>query len=228
MEFYKIWQTKSGMIGVNKLSLGDLLFGVPIVMLIVATIFIALLAPILPSILFLIYFIWMVTSDHTNQLEIKQRLFINVLTIITVIYYLVDFHYGWVSFSILGTVVGVEGMNGLARWNLSVGVINLLFFLLGHEIFYNIKKFKVLLFMLFISLMMFYLRTPTEYIVRDVIGQSTQDFTIGLRSDGYVDDSITDEERAIEVNERKIKELEKEIEMKQYDIDYANGKDNRY
>ena len=85
----------------------------------------------------------------SNDLEVRQRLGLNVLTVIAVIYYLLDFHYGWISFSILGTVVGVEGMNKMAQINLGLGFISVIYFFMGHEIYYNIPKFKGLFFICF-------------------------------------------------------------------------------
>jgi hypothetical protein len=75
MEFYKVWKTRGGLIGVNKLTLGDVV-GVQVVIFMLIIIMIAILVLFFPVVLFGIYILLMLgkgirPSNYTSQNFLK-------------------------------------------------------------------------------------------------------------------------------------------------------------
>lgn len=141
MEFYKIWKTRSGIIGVNKMTLVDLI-GVNFLVLIFYFFLLMLAVQIVPILLLLFYVVLLLNnrlSVENGAFDTQQRLLINILTIISVVYFLVDFHFGWVSFKIFSGVVSKETFDSFAAFNLSIGLVSVFLFFIGHEIYKSAK-----------------------------------------------------------------------------------------
>lgn len=226
MEFYQVFKF-AGTIAVNRLSVRDMVY-VQFITLIVFIILAAIVSLILPTLLLIIYCLWMFNNDGAGgEFNIKQRLFLNVLTVVAVIYYVLDFHYGWVSFQILGTVISVETMDKIAAYNLSLGLISLLLFLFGHEL-YRIGEIKLIRVILLISFVFFgfkFSSIVSSRLVASVITQCTDEFTTGVREEGYEPAYYkTDEERQRDIDEREREDQEKEERLRQFDRDYSDGK----
>ena len=224
MEFYKIWRGYGGTIGVNKLSLFDMV-KVQGITVLVFVILIALISVALPTIIFGCYVLWMMMMNGYEG-STKERLTLNIITVLSVIYYLIDFHFGFVSFHILGGVISKETLNDVAIFNVSVGIVSIACFFIGHEMFkgfVNNHFIRVLLFGVMIFFAFKIVKPVSTYIVTNVVTQCDREFNIGVRSDGYIA-PMSDDEREQKVLERKRKEAEKDAQMKQYDIDYSNGK----
>ena len=218
MEFYKIWSFR-GMIGVNKLTLTDVLIGVPLMSIIVYMIILAFSAPIAPALLTVFYIGSIYNSDGTNLNAIKQRLGLNLLTIVSVIYYLLDFHYGWLSFSILSTVVSPSGMNTIAETNLILGLVAIFYFFFGHQLFYGLQKFRKVVFLLIGYVLIWIAGSVSHYVITNMITPSTKEYVIK-----YTDDSPTDQDRLNDKNKRELEEAKRDAKMKQYDnVGYING-----
>ena len=135
MEFFNIWQTKSGLIGVNRLTLGDLIT-VNIMVYVIYFILLMLIVQFLPIMLLTFYIVYLFNgrmTDENSAFDTKQRLFVNILSIISVIYFLIDFHLGWASFNSFSSVVSKETFDSFAIFNFSIGLINIFLFFLGHE-----------------------------------------------------------------------------------------------
>ena len=137
MEFFKIWQTKGGVIGVNRMSLGDLI-GANIMVLVIYFLLLMLVVQLLPILLISFYVILLLNNRldvESGAYDTQQRLVINILTVISVIYFLIDFHFGWLSFKIFSVAVSKETFDSFATLNLSIGLVSVFLFFLGHEIF---------------------------------------------------------------------------------------------
>ena len=112
MEFYKIWKTRGGLIGVNKLTLGDVI-GVEIVTFFMLMILVAILVAFFPVIFFVIYLLLMIGLDGDER-GVTTRLGVNIVTVITTIYFLFDYHFGWYSHQILATSMYAETYDAMA------------------------------------------------------------------------------------------------------------------
>ena len=136
MEFYKIWNTRGGLVGVNRLILRDLI-GIELTVGMIYLITLALFVQFLPIIMLFWYFCHLLDEHFSGDISrvTEQRLIINILTVISVIYYMLDFHFGFFSFSISTIFMSENTLNWIAKVNLSIGLISIFLFFLGHEIY---------------------------------------------------------------------------------------------
>jgi hypothetical protein len=226
MEFFKIWQTKGGVIGVNRMSLGDLI-GANIMVLVIYFLLLMLVVQLLPILLISFYVILLLNNrldDESGAYDTQQRLMINILTIISVIYFLLDFHFGWLSFSIFSVAVSKETFDSFAILNLSIGLVSTLLFFLGHE-FYKQATTPLIRLAMFVLIVYFgikFTRPISSAIINNVITQYNDAEIQKNRDELKLNDELNSDENREKSNaERKQKELEKEQKLKDFDKEYA-------
>ena len=203
MEFFQIFRF-GGTIAVNRLSVKDMV-AVGFITLILYLVLLALISLILPIVLLGLYVIWMFTNDgYGGDYNVKQRLTLNIMTVMAVVYYMLDFHFGWISYHIIGSAMSKESLDAVASFNLTVGVVSLLLFFFGHEL-YRIPSNQFIRLIFFCGIIFFgfkMIRPLTRSVVSSTITQSTATLEIPLTQE----------------------EIEEDDEMRQFDEDYANGK----
>jgi Fe2+ transport system protein B len=194
--------------------------------IIVYIVLMALIALVLPTILLSLYVIWMFTNNGDGgALNIKQRLTLNLMTIISVLYYLLDFHYGWISFQILGGTMSKETLDTVATFNLTIGILSVGLFFFGHEL-YRLAERPLIRVLFFLSILYFGVKMVqpiSNSLIHYTITQSTDMFDMGVREENYVNPyDKTDEERQQEIDERDVREREREERLRQFDNEWAN------
>lgn len=229
MEFFKIWQTRGGVIGVNRMSLSDLV-GANLMVLAIYFLLLMLVVQLLPILLisFYIILLWNNRLDVENgAYDTQQRLAINILTVISVIYFLIDFHFGWLSFKTFSIAVSKETFDSFATLNLSIGLVSVFLFFIGHEIFKTATSMLMRLGM-FVLIVYFGIKF-TKPISRSIINNTiTQynDVDIQKNRDTLKEYDIQqqerDENREEEAEIRKQEEADKEQEMRDFDKEYAD------
>jgi len=203
MEFFQIFRF-GGTIAVNRLSVKDMV-AVGFITLILYLVLLALISLILPIVLLVLYVIWMFTNNgYGGDYNVKQRLTLNIMTIVAVIYYMLDFHFGWISYHILGDAIGKEGLDAVASFNLTIGVLSIVFFFVGHEL-YRLGENHLLRVIFFCGIIYFgfkVVRPIATSIVSNGITQSTATLEIPMSEE----------------------DIERDDKMRQFDEDYENGK----
>lgn len=182
MEFYSLFKFR-GTIGVNKLTLGDMIW-VEIFMICFYIFLVSLFALISPTLLFGFYVLWMFFGNGGHGYDgkaVPQRLYVNIFTVIAVIYYILDFHYGWISYKIMGSVISKEGLDGVASFNIVIGLMSTIFFFIGHELYRLGESWllRIVLFSIAIYFGFKMLSPIGDYIVTDLITQSTTEIITG-------------------------------------------------
>lgn len=229
MEFYKIWQTRGGVIGVNKMSLGDLI-GANIMVLVVYFFLLMLVVQLLPILLLAFYVVLLLNNrldDKSGAYDTQQRLAINILTVISVIYFLIDFHFGWLSFKIFSVGISKETFDSFATLNLSIGFVSLFLFFLGHE-FYKRATSSLIRLVMFVFIVYVGIKLTKPFsnnIINNIITQYN-DIDIQKNRDALKEYDIQqqerDENREKEAEIRKQEEANKEQEMRDFDKEYAD------
>lgn len=227
MEFFKIWQTRGGVIGVNRMSLGELI-GANIMVLVVYFILLALLVQLLPIIMFGFYIILLLNNrlhSPISDFDTRQRLMVNVLTVISVIYFLLDFHFGWISFHIFSGVISKETFDSFAIFNLSIGLVSVILFFLGHDLYKSasstLGRFGIFILLVFFGFK--FCNPISRYFVTNVVSQYNDAELMKLREDMKIyDEQNSDENFQLREDERKNEEAQKEQEMRDFDKEYAN------
>jgi len=225
MEFYKLWRGWGGTIGVAKFSLGEMV-GIQFVSLLIYVIALALAVSILPMILFAIYLFSIISRDSDEQSSV-YRLWINILTVISTIYFLFDYHYGWFSFKLLGGVMYAETYDWLATTNLSIGLISILLFFVGHEV-YRVSPSKLLrvvaiLFFVFIGFK--FTDKISESIVPNLITQYNDEELTNKRLEmkkSYDENHHSDEYYENQILEMEEEDRKQEQRNKDFDKNFAN------
>ena len=224
MEFYKLWRTRGGLIGVNKLTLGDLI-RIQFVLLILVMILIAVAIAFVPIILFGLYIILMFALDGGDE-SVRLRLGVNVLTVVFTIYFLLDFHFGWYSHFLLGSSMYAETYDAIAIRNVSVGLMSIATFFIGHEIYRASanRLARVGIFLVFLFFGFKFTNSISTAIITNVITQYNDAELEQERHDLKIWDeqnTTTEEERLQKKIDKLEKEKEKEQELKDFDKNFA-------
>jgi hypothetical protein len=191
MEFYKIWRGWGGTIGVHKMSLGDLAMNY-LVVLVVYFILLGVLVTFLPTILIGLYLLWIIGSDmeYGQSLEAcQQRVMLNILTIVSVVYFMIDFHFGLISFNTVGAMTYKETMDGLAIWNLSIGIISVILIFFGHHV-YSMGSRRIFRIFCIIALcygLNKFTKPLSSGIVNNVITQCETDESVNDSRQSFID-----------------------------------------
>lgn len=174
MEFYKLFNFR-GTIGVNKLTLGDMV-GVEIVMLLIYVFLGALFGLIAPTILFGFYVLWMISGNGGTGNDgnaVPQRLYINVFTVVSTLYFLLDFHFGWLTFRVLGQVMSKETYDAVASFNVTLSLLSIVTFFIGHEVYRlgEVWIVRVILFCIALYFGFKFFSPIGDYIVTNLVTQ---------------------------------------------------------
>lgn len=182
MEFYKIWRGWGGTIGIHKMSLGDLAMNY-LVVLVVYFILLGVLVTFLPTILLGFYLLWIISSDMEYGQDLyacQQRVMINILTILSVVYFMFDFHFGLISFNTVGVMTYKETLDGIAIWNLVVGFMSLMLIFFGHHVYSmgSRRIFRIFMLIALLYAVNKFTKPLGRYIVNDVVTQCTTDESV--------------------------------------------------
>lgn len=179
MEFYKIWRGWGGTIGVHKMSLGDLAMNYVLVV-VLYLVLLAVMVAILPTILIGIYLLWLINTDMeggNDTPNIQQRQVLMLMSIIGVVYFMIDFHFGFIAFKIIGSAMAKETMDGLAVYNLALGIVSTILYFFGHRI-YCLSPLRIARIGLILATVWFgykFSKAISTPIVRSVITQCSDD-----------------------------------------------------
>lgn len=191
MEFYKVWRSWGGTFGVHKMTLGDLFMNYIIVVL-VYLVLLGLFVTILPTILVGFYLLWIINSDMENGESeecIQQRQVLMILAVISVVYFLIDFHFGLVAFKIIGTATYSDTMDGIAVYNLALGFVSVLLFFLGHTV-YSLSPVRLGRIVLILALVWFgykFSKAISRPIISNVVTQCVDDEAVNSARQSYID-----------------------------------------
>jgi signal transduction histidine kinase len=226
MEFFNIWQTKSGLIGVNRLTLGDLIT-VNIMVYVIYFILLMLIVQFLPIMLLTFYIVYLFNgrmTDENSAFDTKQRLFVNILSIISVIYFLIDFHLGWASFNSFSSVVSKETFDSFAIFNFSIGLINIFLFFLGHECYKYAKTWlhRLAMFVIIVILGFKIGKPISRYFIHNVITQYNDTELTKVREEMKIEDEYNSDENIQKRKaEREEEEAKTEQRLKEFDKNFA-------
>lgn len=193
MEFYKIWRGWGGTIGVHKMTLGDLAMNYAVV-LIVYFILLGILVTFLPTLLLGIYLLWMIGSDMEggqDQSACQQRSMLNILTIVSVIYFMIDFHFGLISFNTVGVMTYKETMDGIAIYNLAIGLVSVLLFFFGHSVYAlgggTLRIFRIFAILSIVWFGYKFTKPISRFVVNNVVTQCADDESVNDARQSYID-----------------------------------------
>lgn len=214
MEFYKIWRARGGTIGVNKMSLNDMIRA-EITIVLLYVILLALFVTVLPTLLFGFYMLWMISSDSGEGYDgraSEQRLVVNILTVIASLYFLLDFHFGWIAFNIFGGICYAETYDSIAIYNTTIGLLSILYFFVGHELYRlgESRLIRIAIFLVITYIAFNFCKKISTVIVNNVVTQCVDEEMIETRS--KLTESTFDRERDNERYDRWEKERQERID----------------
>ena len=178
MEFFHIWKSWGGTYGVNRLTLGDMAMAY-VGSIVIYIALLGLGVGVIPTVLLGFYLLWLIADDPAiyGCETTEQRMVINILTIIGVIYYMVDFHFGWLMFNIFGSITFKETLDNMAIYNLTIGFVSVLLLFVGHDI-YRAASVRIARVAIMLSLVFFsytFIRPISSGIVHNLITQCADD-----------------------------------------------------
>jgi hypothetical protein len=181
-------------------------------------ILVAVAIAFVPMILFSLYIILMFSLDGGDE-SVHLRLWVNALTVLTTIYFLLDFHFGWYSHSILASSMYADTYDGIAINNVSVSLMSVVTFFIGHEIYRASanRLIRVITLLVFIFFGFKFTNKISTAIVSNVVIQYTDS---ELEQERY-DLKIWDEQNTTTEEERLQKKIDKEQELKDFDKNFA-------
>jgi hypothetical protein len=130
LRFYQIFNF-GGTIGVNGLSFGELI-AANFISFIVMIILLGLLAALFPIIMLLAYGL-LVLAGNWEQMQI-DRIRVNILSMVGYVYFMIDYHYGFIGWRVLNTFAGSEFVDKFCYINTALFLFNIFLFLLGNNI----------------------------------------------------------------------------------------------
>lgn len=134
LRFYQIFRF-GGAIGVNSLSLGELIFA-NITGFVVFLILASIIGVLLPFILLGLYGLFLLLPNgDVNKMD---KLRCNILGILSYIYFLIDYHYGFLGTTIISHYMGSDFLNNMCYLQTSLFIINVLLIFYGDKVFYQI------------------------------------------------------------------------------------------
>ncbi len=134
LRFYQIFRF-GGAIGVNSLSLGELIFA-NITGFVVFLILVSIIGVLLPFILLGLYGLFLLLPNgEVNRLD---KLRCNIIGILSYIYFLIDYHYGFLGTTIISHYMGSDFLNNFCYLQTALMIINVLLIFYGDKVFYQI------------------------------------------------------------------------------------------
>ncbi len=133
IKFYDIFNF-GGTIAVMEFSLGELL-AVNAFSYFVTFLIMALLAAFFPFLMLLFYIIFLLLGNwEKNLIERAQT---NLLGAVGYIYFMIDYHYGFIGWSFVYHIFGKEALDKLCFLNTTLFVLNIILLFFGARIFGN-------------------------------------------------------------------------------------------
>ena len=136
MKFYQIFGF-GGTIAVNGLTFSELImvnFGTLIVMILL----LGVLASIFP-ILMLFAYAMMVMGGNWEQMQL-DRVRVNIFALVGYVYFMFDYHFGFVGWVFFHTMFGAEFVDKLCYVNTALFLLNILLIFFGNRIFNQIDN----------------------------------------------------------------------------------------
>lgn len=130
LKFYQIFNF-GGTIGVNSLSFSELItinFGTLIVMIIL----LGLLASLFPIIMLIAYGL-LVLVGNWEQMQL-DRIRANILSMVGYIYFMIDYHYGFIGWSVFNSFGGSKFVAEICYLNTALFIFNVFLFFIGNNI----------------------------------------------------------------------------------------------
>ena len=130
IRFYQIFRF-GNTIGVNEMNLGDIIIA-NFMTLAVMVILMGLFVTLIPFFLLFIYaFTVMLGSwDNINQ----ERIAINLFSIIACIYFLFDYHYGFIGWRVIHTFTSTASVDKFCHMIFALLILNLILIFFGNKI----------------------------------------------------------------------------------------------
>lgn len=169
LRFYQIFNF-GGLIGVNEFSFGELI-AVNGITLVVMFVLVGLLAAFFPFLMLFFYFIFLLFGNWEQNLIDRART--NLAAIIGYIYFMFDYHYGFIGWSFVYSLFGKEGVDNLCHINTTLFVINLILLFYGTRLFGNIQ-YGLLRIAVFIGVLYFgnkMIRPISERVIPNLVTQ---------------------------------------------------------
>jgi hypothetical protein len=136
LRFYQIFSF-GGTIGVNSLSFGEVILsniiGIALLFLIIG-----LIATFLPFIILAIYFLY-VLIGNSPAIDLT-RIRLNIFGIISYIYFLVDYHFGFIGCTVINHYLGKDVLDKLCYVNTGLAIINLILIFFANKIYNDIQS----------------------------------------------------------------------------------------
>lgn len=135
LRFYQIFNF-GGTIGVNGLSFGELI-AANFISFIVMVILLGLLAALFPIIMLLVYGL-LIIAGNWEQMQL-DRLIVNAVSMVGYVYFMIDYHYGFIGWRVLNTFAGSEFADKFCYLNTGLFLFNIFLFFLGNKILNQIN-----------------------------------------------------------------------------------------
>ena len=160
LRFYQVFKF-GGTTGVNSLSLGEVI-GANFVAIIVNIFIVALIATFLPFITLLIYFIYAWAGYNNPDVDLT-RIRLNLFGIISYIYFLADYHFGFFGTIAVHIFCGREALDYLCFLNTALMLINVVLLFYGNRLFNSLDHaFVRVVYFLVIVFALFKMFTPVS------------------------------------------------------------------
>lgn len=190
INFYQIFKF-GGTIGVNKMDLSDVLFA-NFMTLIVMILLIGTLATLVPFFILILYTLSVILGSWDEMDE--QRIMMNLISIIGYVYFMIDYHFGFLGWRFFHTFLGTELVDKFCYINTGLFLFNVLLLFYGNKIFKSvglpIGRLLVFIVMLFIGYKVLvpiggvlaplitkqYVPKPSETNVEGTTNESTKEF----------------------------------------------------
>jgi hypothetical protein len=168
-KFYDV-HSFMGTIGVTEFSFAELI-AVNGLGVIIMFILMGLLAAFFPLLMLIFYILFLLIGNwYENDLDRSRT---NLAAVIGYIYFMVDYHYGFIGWKFVHSFFGKEGVDELCYLNTTLFVVNLFLVFYGTKIFgdmkYGIVRVGVFIAMLFFTNKVVY--PISETIIPKIVSQ---------------------------------------------------------
>jgi hypothetical protein len=166
LRFFQIFNF-GGTIAVNSLTFGELI-AVNIATLFVMILLLGSLATLIPIILFFIFCIFLLLGNWEEmQLD---RIRLNIISMVGYVYFMIDYHYGFIGWSFFNTFFGSNFVDKLCYINTALFIFNGILLFVGNGILnqINLGLTRLVVFIL-ISIMGYKILVPFGSIVAPMI-----------------------------------------------------------
>jgi hypothetical protein len=217
VKFYQVFKF-GGTIGVNSLTFSELLMvngGTLIVMMLL----LGVLAFIFPILMLLMYTI-LILSGNWEQNQIN-RVRVNIFAIIGYIYFMIDYHFGFIGWGSFYIMFGAEFIDKLCYVNTGLLLLNILLMFFGNKLFNEIEsgysRLSVFILILFLSskILVPIGKSLTPLIITQHVPKPDDDIVV-IINNGKYESTESDED----MMDEDMMDLDDEIEK------HENGRNN--